>query len=179
MFAFAMMWRICASVGVALLTGCSMAQTPFAPPVPTLVNQYGTPVPAVPTLDASQVARGKEIYQANCERCHGVNGVGAANWKVPDENLNFPPPPHNDEGHTWHHADRVLYQIIRDGIDKSVSPDSERQMPAYGDSLSDAGIFALIAYFKSLWTQEHREFQYLRTTEDIPPTPTPSSTSLK
>lgn len=165
---------------LVLVAGCSLAQGAFAPaPAPTLVNQYGKAVPPLPTLDASQVARGRQLYQQNCARCHGENGVGAPNWKTPDENLNYPPPPHNDDGHTWHHADRVLYEAIRDGLRDPLKPNSELRMPAFGklalsgaEGLNDADIDALLAYFKSLWTREHREFQYLRTTEDVTPTPT-------
>lgn len=156
-----------------LLAGCATLQSAIAPPTP-LVNQYGTPVPPLPTLDAAQVARGKQIYQANCARCHGEDGVGDPNWKIPDANLNYPPPPHNDDGHTWHHSDRVLYEAIRDGLRDPLKPNSELRMPAFGNTLNDADINALLAYFKSLWTREHREFQYLRTTEDVPPTITPA-----
>lgn len=177
---------VAASVG-ALMLFLIVACAPNA--APTLVNQYGKPVPAVPTLDADQVAQGKQIYQANCARCHGENGVGAPNWKVPDENLNYPPPPHDDEGHTWHHSDRVIYEAIRDGLRDPLKPNSELRMPAFGnkpalsgaeeagpelaEGLSDAEIRAVIVYFKSLWNREHQEFQWLRTTEDVLPTPTP------
>ncbi len=135
-------------------------------PEQPLVNQYNTVVPPLPTLDSSQIARGKQIYQQHCASCHGANAEGAANWKTPDENLNYPPPPHNDDGHTWHHPDRVLYEAIRDGIRDTLRPNQPMRMQSFGDKLSDAEIRAVIAYFKSLWTREHREFQYLRTTED-------------
>lgn len=163
---------------LVLTAGCAALNAPTPPP--TLVNQYGTPVPAVPTLDANQVARGKQVYQASCARCHGENGVGAPNWKTPDAQLNYPPPPHNDDGHTWHHSDRVLYEAIRDGLRDPLKPDSPLRMPAFGkpalsgaEGLSEANMRDVIAYLKSLWNREHREFQWLRTTEDVPPTPTP------
>lgn len=157
---------------ILLAAGCAALNAPS--PAPTLVNQYGTPIPAVPTLDANQVARGKQAYRANCGRCHGENGVGDLNWKVPDKDLNYPPPPHNDTGHTWHHADRVLYEAIRDGLRDPLKPNSELRMPAFGNTLSEADMRALIVYFKSLWNSEHQEFQWMRTTEDIPPTATPA-----
>jgi len=160
-----------AFLAILITAGCAAGNAP--PAAPTLVNQYGTPVPAVPTLDAAQVAQGRAVYQAQCARCHGENGVGAPNWKVPDENLNYPPPSHNDEGHTWHHPDRVLYEAIRDGLRDPLKPNSELRMPAFGNALSDADMRAVIVYFKSLWNSEHREFQWLRTTEDVPPTATP------
>lgn len=142
-------------------------------PAPPLVNQYGTAVPPPPALDASMVARGKQIYQQYCAACHGANAEGAANWKTPDENLNYPPPPHDDTGHTWHHPDRVLYEIIRDGLRDPLRPAQPPRMKGFGDTLGDADIRAVLAYFKSLWTREHREFQYLRTTEDEIENPPP------
>src|SRR5437867_589813 len=146
---------------ILILVGCTLAGA--LTPAPTLVNQYGTPIPAVPTLNASQVALGKQVYQQKCLLCHGENGVGAPNWNVPDANGNFPPPPQNDEGHTWHHSDRVLYEMIRDGMRDALHPDSPLRMPAFGGTLSDADIRELIMYFKSLWNREHREFQWIQT----------------
>ena len=159
-----------AFVFLMILATAGCAALSAGPPTP-LINQYGTPIPPVPTLDASQVALGKQIYQAQCARCHGENGVGAPNWKVPDENLNYPPPPHNDDGHTWHHPDRVLYEAIRDGLRDPLKPNSELRMPPFVGTLSDVDMWAVIVYFKSLWNSEHREFQWLRTSEDVPPTP--------
>lgn len=92
---------------------------------------------------------------------------------MPDANLNFPPPPHDDAGHTWHHADRVLYEAIRDGLGDPQKQNSELGMPAFGNLMSDADMRAVIEYFKSLWDREHQEFQWLRTTEDVLPSPTP------
>ena len=154
------------TVVIVVLTACAPEQP--------LVNQYNTVVPPLPTLDSSQIARGKQIYQQHCASCHGANAEGAANWKTPDENLNYPPPPHNDDGHTWHHPDRVLYEAIRDGIRDPLRPNQPMRMQPFGDKLSDAEIRAVIAYFKSLWTSEHRKFQYLRTTEDAIEHPTPA-----
>ena len=157
---------------ILILAGYTLAGSP--PPAPTLVNQYGTPIPAVPTLDATQIADGKQVYQQKCLVCHGENGVGAPNWNVPDANGNFPPPPHDDTGHTWHHPDRVLYETIRDGMRDPLRPDSPLRMPAFGTALSDAEIRAVIVYFKSLWNREHQEYQWMRTTEDLQPALTPS-----
>ena len=156
---------------ILILVGCTLAGAPT--PAPTLVNQFGTPMPAVPTLDAAQVAQGKQIYQQKCLICHGENGVGAPNWRVPDANGNFPPPPHDDTGHTWHHPDRVLYEAIHDGMHDPLRPNSPLRMPAFGDTFSDADIRAVIVYLKSLWNREHQEFQWMQTIEDFQPTPTP------
>ena len=125
-----------------------------------------------PTLDVGKVSRGREIYQQNCATCHGANAGGAANWATPGPDGLYPPPPHDDIGHTWHHSDRVLYEIIRDGMGDPLRPDSPLRMPAWGSTLSDADIRAAIEYFKSLWTAEHRQWQWNETLKDFAPTPT-------
>jgi mono/diheme cytochrome c family protein len=118
-------------------------------------------LPPLPTLDAAEVALGRQIYLEQCAVCHGQNAEGQPNWKQPDANGNMPAPPHDDSGHTWHHADELLYEITRDGFrDPLKPPDSPLTMPAFGDKLSEAEIRAVITYFKSLWSEESRLFQW-------------------
>lgn len=129
--------------------------------------------PPLPTLDAVQVAQGRAIYAQRCAACHGLNNEGAPGWPTPAADGLPPAPPHNDSGHTWHHADRVLYAVIRDGMGDPLRPDSPLRMPAFGEQLSDGEIRALIEYFKSLWTDENRRYQQEETRKDFAPTPTP------
>jgi mono/diheme cytochrome c family protein len=118
-------------------------------------------LPSLPTLDTGEVALGQQVHLQHCAVCHGQNAEGQPNWKQPDANGNFPAPPHDDSGHTWHHADGLLYEIIRDGFrDPLKPPDSPLTMPAFGDKLSDAEIRAVIAYCKSLWSEQSRLFQW-------------------
>lgn len=133
-----------------------------------------TPLPPLPTLDLAQVQKGKEIYQAHCASCHGVNAEGAPNWATPGPDGLFPAPPQDDSGHTWHHSDRVLYEAIYDGMADPLRPGSPLRMPAWSDKLNDDDIRALIEYFKSLWTEEHRRWQWEETLKDFALTPTPS-----
>lgn len=133
-----------------------------------------TPLPPLPTLDAVQIQNGQAIYQVSCASCHGVNSEGAPNWATPGPDGLFPAPPHDDTGHTWHHSDRVLYETIYGGMNDPLRPDSPLRMPAWSDKLSDAEIRALVEYFKSLWTEEHRRWQWDETLKDFAPTPTPS-----
>ena len=142
------------------------------PPTP-FTNPQGTPYPPVPTSDTAQENLGRQVYQANCAVCHGANAEGAPNWQTPDAQGNFLSPPHDDNGHTWHHSDRVLYEMIRDGMRDPLRPDSPFRMPSFGNRLSDAEIRAEIAYFHSLWSPEHREYQWEQTVDDFLPTPTP------
>lgn len=131
-----------------------------------------TPAPPIPTLDAAGVQRGQEIYQANCMVCHGANAEGAPNWATPGPDGLYPPPPHDDQGHTWHHSDRVLYEVIRDGMGDPLRPEAPLRMPAWGEKLTDADIRALMEYVKSLWNDDHRQWQWEQTVKDFAPTPT-------
>lgn len=133
-----------------------------------------TPMAAYPPLDPAQVARGREIYRQNCASCHGVNAEGPPNWATPDPDGLYPAPPHTDAGHTWHHSDRVLYESIRDGMNDPLRAGSPLRMPPFGSKLSDADIRAVIAYFKSLWSDEHRQWQWEQTLKDFAPTLTPA-----
>lgn len=143
------------------------------PPTP-FTNPQGTPYPPVPTLDRAQVRLGRQVYQATCAVCHGANAEGAPNWMTPDAQGNQLASPHDDSGHTWHHSDRVLYEMIRDGMRDPLRPNSAFRMPAFGNRLRDQEIRAVIAYFQSLWSPEHREYQWEQTVDDFLPTTTPS-----
>ena len=133
-----------------------------------------TPLPPIPTLDAAEITLGRQVYLEQCAACHGPNGEGQPNWKQPDANGNMPAPPHDDSGHTWHHADGLLYEITHDGFrDPLKPPDSPLTMPAFGDKLSDAEIRAVITYFKSLWSEQSRQFQWEVTQQQPFPVPTP------
>ncbi len=130
-------------------------------------------IPPYPTLDPAQVARGREIYLESCASCHGTDAEGAPHWATPDPEGLTGPPPHDDSGHTWHHSDRVLYETIHMGMGDPLRPGSPLRMPAFGDKLSDAEIRAVVEYFKSLWAEEHRQYQWEETVKDFAPTPTP------
>ncbi|MBI3741812.1 MAG: cytochrome c [Chloroflexi bacterium] len=155
---------------LVLLVACGIStRSSNIPPLP----QETLPIP-VPSLDANKVNIGRRVYQANCANCHGANAEGAPNWKTPDADFNFPPPPHDDTGHTWHHADKLLFEIIRDGFADPLKPDSPKRMPPFGDKLSDEDIRVVIEYFKSLWSRDSREFQWRVTNNNFQPTQTPS-----
>ncbi len=114
-------------------------------------------------ISAEQLALGEQVYNANCAECHGVDGEGQPNWKSPDENGVYPAPPHNSDGHTWHHADELLLEIIAEGGSK-FSPTSG--MPGYKDLLTEEEMFAVLAYIKTFWGLEEFEFQDRASSQD-------------
>ncbi|WP_188858424.1 c-type cytochrome [Marinobacterium nitratireducens] len=114
--------------------------------------------------DAAQVAAGREVYAAECASCHGARLQGQPNWQRPLPNGRMPAPPHDRSGHTWHHPDSLLFAIIRDGmVPPHAPPGYESDMPAFGDRLSDDRIWAVLAYIKSQWPQQVRDWQAEKT----------------
>jgi mono/diheme cytochrome c family protein len=135
----------------------------------SLGEVLGTPTPLpMPALDPARVSHGQEVYQQFCASCHGINGEGQPNWQQRNPDGTFPAPPHTDDGHTWHHADGLLFRIIRDGQEDL--PGFKSAMPAFGDQLSDTDIAAVIIYLKSLWSEEIRHFQWEASQQDPFPT---------
>jgi mono/diheme cytochrome c family protein len=99
---------------------------------------------ATPAAEVGAVIdQGAELYQANCQSCHGdEEGRGASGGA----------PPHNSSGHTWHHPDAQLTEWILRGKPPGA-------MPAFGGRLTEAEVDAILAFIKTWWTPEQRETQ--------------------
>ncbi|CAO3449617.1 c-type cytochrome [Azospirillum largimobile] len=106
--------------------------------------------------DLTQVARGKAIYAEQCASCHGSRLEGQPNWQSRKPDGRLPAPPHDASGHTWHHPDADLFKITKQGITAFAPPDYSSDMPAFGGTLSDADIWAVLAFIKSSWPEEIR-----------------------
>ena len=123
-----------------------------------------------PPLDASEVELGRAIYAEHCASCHGVRAEGAPNWRRPLPDGTFPPPPHDSTGHSWHHADGLLYQIVRDGGGAFQGGGFRSAMPAFGARLTPREIRAVIVYLKGLWPPAQRSAQARASAADpFPP----------
>jgi mono/diheme cytochrome c family protein len=107
------------------------------------------------SIDFSQVTRGGKLFQQSCAECHGANGEGDPNWRQRDAEGFFPAPPLNGTGHAWHHPQKMLHYVIKNG-----SPGGQGKMPAWGAQLSDHEIEDIIAWFKSKWPQPVYEAWY-------------------
>lgn len=106
-----------------------------------------------------------QLYLERCASCHGANLEGQANWMVRRPDGKLPAPPHDETGHTWHHSDRQLLQIVRDGL-ATIAPGYQTDMPAFGNQLTDTEILVIINYLKSRWPERARAFQAARSAED-------------
>ena len=106
--------------------------------------------------DAAQVTLGKAVYVQHCASCHGTNLEGQPDWQLRKPDGKMPAPPHDTTGHTWHHPDEVLFGITREGIAAFAPPGYESDMPAFGGTLSDEEIRAVLAFIASRWPENVR-----------------------
>lgn len=171
--------RAAAIVGVGCVAVTLMSCGPGSGPSGDAGNGLVQTAPAstmepLPTLDTGDITLGRQVYAQNCAACHGANAQGAPNWTQPDARGNLPPPPHDDSGHTWRHSDAELAGIIRNGQRDVFNKTPELTMPPFKDRLGDEEIAAVIAYFKSLWSEEHRRFQEEQNERPAMPMATPA-----
>lgn len=109
---------------------------------------------------------GEPIYQENCAACHGIDGEGQFPQAPlePDSTGRIGAPPHNETGHTWHHTDTLLLRYVKEG--GFANPERFYTMPAFGDILTEEEIWLVIAYIKTMWTNEQRLMQRRSTEEE-------------
>jgi mono/diheme cytochrome c family protein len=109
--------------------------------------------PRADSRDAAKIALGGKVYTAHCAACHGARLEGQADWRKRLPNGRMPAPPHDETGHTWHHPDRLLFGITKNGLVPPYAPeDYESDMPGFAGRLSDEEIWSVLAYIKSHWT---------------------------
>ena len=118
-------------LALALLAACGDAQPPRDP----------------------DLALGAKLYAEHCAACHGAKLEGQPHWRQRLPSGRMPAPPHDESGHTWHHTDEVLFGITKQGLvpGKSAPPGYQSDMPAFGGTLSDAEIRAVLAFIQSHW----------------------------
>ena len=95
------------------------------------------------------VDMGDRLFQQHCAVCHGSKAEGTREWKKPDANGHYPPPPLDGSAHAWHHSIPQLARSIKEGGIRLGGV-----MPPFGDQLSDEQVLALIAYFQSRWPDD-------------------------
>ena len=139
--------------GVAILiSGVSYGVWLNMQPEPTLnTNSRWT---NIPHTDAQAVTDGKALYQRYCAACHGADLKGQPNWRERDSAGYLPAPPHDQSGHTWHHADQQLFTIVKEGLQGIAGTDYRTNMRAFGEQMNDDEIWSVLAYIKSTWPQE-------------------------
>ena len=135
-----------AAVAILILASVLMTACSPSPGRDILTPSSGPTIEDAPS--------GRVVFATNCAVCHGVGGEGQPDWRVKKEDGTLPSPPLNGDGHTWHHADGLLYRIVSQGgkiFEDPNNPSFKSGMPAFGDRLSHEEIIAAFTYIKSLW----------------------------
>lgn len=128
------------AIAVVLLiaaVGCSshkqLSQQQTAPP----------PASVGPTAAVASASDGAKIFDTNCSSCHGANGQGIAGAIPP---LAKNPTVVGD-------ATKVIH-IVKYGLTGAISVNGHPfngQMPAWGATLSNADVAAVLTYVRSSW----------------------------
>lgn len=105
------------------------------------------------------IADGKQLYMEHCASCHGRNLEGQPDWRRQLPSGRMPAPPHDASGHTWHHGDRTLARITKEGASAVIGGGYESDMPSFGEMLSDTEIMAILGYIRSHWPERERRHQ--------------------
>jgi mono/diheme cytochrome c family protein len=142
------------------IVSCQSTDVPAITPA-ALVTAVATPQP-LPTLSPAVIAEGQAIYAANCANCHGENLEGEPNWKEQNEDGSFRAPPHDENGHTWHHGDNTLIEAIEKGGARlnDLNVGGTSNMPAFEEILTPEEITAVLTYIKSTWPEDVQAIQW-------------------
>lgn len=130
----------------------------------TLVNAYPTtyvrnPVPYTP----GAVARGRELFEANCAACHGLRARGDGPLAA---TLN-PKPADLTDGHVDDHTDGDLFWWLTHGFPGSA-------MPGFGGRLTEEDRWALVNYVRVLrhpWLVQQPGAVPPRAGQELTPSP--------
>jgi mono/diheme cytochrome c family protein len=109
--------------------------------------------------DPDQVALGGQVYATYCASCHGANLEGQPGWKRRLDDGGYPAPPHDETGHTWHHADEMLFEYTKRGGSAVIGGNFKSNMPGFGEQITEREIWAVIAFIKSRWPADVRRRQ--------------------
>jgi mono/diheme cytochrome c family protein len=115
---------------------------------------------------AVDLQRGAAIYAEACAACHGAELEGPPAWTTPGSTGRLPAPPHDETGHTWHHPDSVLLEIMRVGTAEVVGGGYESDMPGFGEAYSDDELRDVLDWIKAQWPERERAFQSRVTARD-------------
>jgi len=122
-----------------------LGETHSAPPVP---------LPATdPQFPIQPDAAGQPLYEQYCAACHGIEGEG----QLPDPYAYGAAPPHNADGHTWHHPDQQNFATVWHGNQGA------GVMPAFFNRLTPNEIISILAYIKTWWEDDQLEEQIAQT----------------
>lgn len=125
------------------------------------LGSLGSASPDVPTdpRELEHFRRGEALYAQHCASCHGVKLEGEPNWQRRRPDGAYAAPPHDGSGHTWHHPDAQLLEIVREGGQARAMPGLRSRMPGFEGVLSDDEIRTILSFIKRHWSAQERAHQ--------------------
>lgn len=109
---------------------------------------------------------GEAVYANQCASCHGINLQGDPTWRIPYADGSFPPPPHDETGHSWHHDNQMLFAYTKKGGQEALTDmgitNFKSGMPAFKDVLTDEEIWEVLAFIRSTWPEQAKAVQAAR-----------------
>lgn len=131
---------VCCLVAVLAVTTVLRAQQP------PMSNPDGWQIPQTAPAEVNPVAvspevvaKGKNLYKAKCERCHGATGVGNG----PDADPEHMPNDLTDGKRAARNPDGVLYYKVWNGRKKP-------KMPAFKSDMAQTEVWTVVHYIKTL-----------------------------
>jgi len=126
-----------------------------------LISSVATPLLAGERwYSDEQVSEGNRLFAQNCAACHGANAASIPNWKEPNAQGQYPPPPLNGSAHAWHHSLGLLRKTVQEGGVKLGG-----QMPPFKGRLNGVQIDQVLSFMQSLWPDE----TYAKWVKRFPP----------
>jgi mono/diheme cytochrome c family protein len=109
------------------------------------------------------LADGARVYVEHCASCHGADLEGQPDWQRAEPDGTLRAPPHDDSGHTWHHADQLLLDYVTLGGNETLRrlgvTGFMSGMPAFSEVLSPSEIEAVLHYIATHWSERARAYQ--------------------
>lgn len=136
-----------------LRQGIILAAMALAGPLAAASDRPEDAAGEFPYWDEAEVARGATLYAETCAACHGAALEGAEDWRGRNEDGSFRAPPHDETGHTWHHADAQLFAITKFGTEEVTGGAVVSDMQGFGEVLTDDDIRAVLAFIKAQWPE--------------------------
>ena len=142
MFCLAALTAACQAISTVPSTPTGLAVPPHTPtPVPTSTSEL-----VLQGTGPDRAEQGRRAYLQTCAVCHGMQAEGYAS--------ELAAPALDASEHAAEHPDPQVHDWIVNG-----KFGLGRQMPAYGDQLSDEEVHAIIAYLHTLWTTDQLQVQ--------------------
>jgi mono/diheme cytochrome c family protein len=102
----------------------------------------------------AQVALGRTLYRQHCAYCHGAEREGHEDWRPGAPVASGLAPSLDERSPVIARSDRDIFERIKFGGQPFLPAGTRSQMPAFEFNLTDAQVWALIAYLKNRWPEE-------------------------